>query len=212
MNSTKIVRHWLIAAFEPFAGRKSNNSMAVQEEFRTLEQAEMDAKSWVLQFHYVVLPVEYKRCFTALDEKVNQLAKIGIAIDGVLAIGEGAEEFKLETQGLNLDDVPELADNAGEIRSGKKIHDDYPIEAPFALRFPFEAFSRIRSSKNAGFFICNHICVEMSYHYGKDSQIPYFGFIHVPKTGSGGMFTADVCASVILNGFKKIPEYLPENS
>jgi pyrrolidone-carboxylate peptidase len=205
MSAPKIVRHWLIAAFEPFAGRKQNNSLTVQTEFQKLEQIEMDAKSWLFQFHYVVLPVEYKRCFLVLDEKVKQLAQIGIAIEGVLAIGEGAEEFKLETQGHNLDDVPELADNAGEIRSGKKIHDDYPIEAPFALRFPFEAFSRIRSSKNAGFYICNHLCVEMSYHYGKDDKISYFGFIHVPKTGSGGMFTADVCASVILNGFKKIP-------
>ena len=223
MSKAKTTRHWLIAAFEPFASRKENNSKLVQNEIKKLE-AELRANStnaatatsaanadpstdtqWIYEFHYLTLPVVYKDCFPALDQEVKKLAASGIKLEGVLALGEGAEEFKLETQGHNLDDVAELADNSGEVRANKKIFADHPVDMPFALRFPFEAFSRIRTSKNAGFYICNHLCSEMSYHYGKLDTLPYFGFIHVPKVGCGGMFTPDVCAAVIVNGFKKIP-------
>jgi pyrrolidone-carboxylate peptidase len=203
----KPIRHWLIAAFEPFAARKENNSMHVQNEIKKLESellAGESESSWNFKFHYIVLPVEYKRCFSVLDTEIKSLAKQKLKLEGVLALGEGAEEFKMETQGHNLDDVAELADNAGETRANQKIIADFPVDMQFPLRFPFEAFSRIRSSKNAGFYICNHLCTEMSYHYSKNDELPYFGFIHVPKTGSGGMFTPDVCAAVIVNGFKKL--------
>jgi pyrrolidone-carboxylate peptidase len=204
MTRSKKSRHWLITAFEPFANRKQNNSMLVLDEIKKLEQENRANDDFHYVFHYAVLPVVYATCFTSLDKEVNALFAEGIKLEGVLGLGEGAEEFKLETQAHNIDDVPEVADNAGEIRSGKKIFSDYPVDIPFPLRFPFEAFSRIRTSKNAGFFICNHISAEMSVQYGKSDRIPYFGFIHVPKVGSGGMFTPDVCAAVIVNSFKKI--------
>jgi pyrrolidone-carboxylate peptidase len=203
MTKAKPTRHWLITSFEPFAGRKVNNSMAVQAEIKKLE-TEISDPAWHLTFHYAVLPVEYKRCFPVLEEEVKKLAASGIKIEGILALGEGAEEFKLETQGNNLDDVPELSDNAGEARGNKKIIDAFPVDMPFPLRFPFEAFGRIRTSINAGFYICNHLITEMSHAYTSSDRIPFFGFIHVPKAGSGGMFTADVCAAVIVNAFKRL--------
>jgi pyrrolidone-carboxylate peptidase len=200
---TNSTRHWLITSFEPFASRKENNSILVQEEMKKLEVEAKANADWNYEFHYAVLPVVYKTCFSKLEEEVTKILATGVKFEGVLALGEGAEEFKLETQGNNLDDVPELADNSGDARGNKKIIPDFPVDMPFPLRFPFEAFARIRTSKNAGFYICNHLVTEMSYHYSKSDRVPYFGFIHVPKAGSGGMFTADVCAAVIVNGFKK---------
>jgi pyrrolidone-carboxylate peptidase len=85
------------------------------------------------------------------------------------------------------------------------IFKDLPADATLPLRFPFDAFSRIRSSNHPGFFICNHLCAKMAREAESLPGSPYFGFIHVPKTGSGGMFTPDVCAAVIVNGMKKIP-------
>lgn len=204
MVKKKNTKHWLITAFEPFAGRKQNNSMLVLDEMNKLALAS-DLAEQAIEFHYGVLPVVYDTCFQALDQLEKGLGKQGIHLEGILALGEGAEEFKLETQGANLDDVPEVADNSGVKRSEQKIFTDYPVDTPLALRFPFEAFNRIRTSKNAGFFVCNHLIAEMSVNYGSSERIPYFGFIHVPKVGSGGMFTPDVCAAVIFNGFRKLP-------
>jgi len=59
-----------------------------------------------------------------------------------------------------------------------------------------------RKLKSPGFFVCNHLCARMGMEFS-DQNKPYFGFIHVPRTGMGGIFTAEVCAAVIVNGFKK---------
>lgn len=194
-------RNWLISAFEPFNNRPTNNSIAVLDEFKKLAIEAHDAS---IQFHYLVLPVEYDRCFEVLRDHIEQLEMDGIRLEGILSLGEGAEEFKLETQANNIDDVPEVADNAGVKRTGQKIFKDLEKTSTILLRFPFEAFSRIRSSKNPGFFVCNHLCARMGRELAERSNAPFFGFIHVPKTGSGGMFTPDVCAAVIFNGFRKL--------
>lgn len=201
----KVPQHWLIAAFEPFAGRSENNSGKVMQEMQKLEAENSSVGDWHFKFHYITLPVEYDRCFEVLTQEMNCLKKDGIALEGVLGIGEGHEEFKIETQANNLDDVAELADNAGIRRSGVKIFADLAEDAPLPLRFPIDAFSRIRTSKNPGYYICNHLCAKMSRAFGVDKQLPYFGFVHVPKVGSGGMFTADVCAAMLVNSFKKLP-------
>jgi hypothetical protein len=44
----------------------------------------------------------------------------------------------------------------------------------------------------------------LEFYYAATEKHPFFGFIHVPRTGMGGIFTADVCAAIIVNGFKKI--------
>ena len=203
MPKSKPRRHWLVTSFDPFAGRKENNSRLVLEEIKKLEKESGSDENWNYEFHYAELPTEYKRCFTVLDAEVEKIIQSGQHLEGVLCLGEASEEFKLETQAHNLNDVAELSDNAGETRANQKIFAELPVDMPLPLRFPFEAFSRIRSSKSPGFYICNHVCANMSYHYGKSERIKYFGFIHVPKVGGGGMFTADVCAAVIVNAFKK---------
>lgn len=201
---TKAQRAWLITAFEPFAGRADNNSVLVLEEIKKLVRETPVAEQWPFDFHYLVLPVEYDRCFSVLLEEIQLLKKKNINLEGILSIGEGHEEFKIETQANNLDDVTELSDNAGIRRTAIKIFEDLASDAHLPLRFPFEAFARIRSSKNPGYYICNHLCARMSREFGGSDTIPYFGFVHVPRVGFGGMFTAEICAAMLVNGFKKI--------
>jgi pyrrolidone-carboxylate peptidase len=197
-------RHWLITAFEPFAGRETNNSKSVLDEIKKLEAENSGSPEWRYTFHYEVLPVEYDGCFDHMSATIKTLSQRGITLEGILSLGEGHEEFKLETQANNLDDVAELSDNRGITRSGKRIFEDLPADAAIPLRFPFQAFSRIRTSNNPGYFICNHLCARMARTCEALPGSPVFGFIHVPKTGSGGMFTPDVCAAVIVNGMKKV--------
>lgn len=195
-------RAWLITAFEPFGGRSENNSQSVLNEIKKLTSDNASDPSWNFDFYFHTLPTEYDGCFVNLMKHVETLVASNIKIEGILSLGEGSEEFKLETQANNLDDVPGFPDNKGVVRIEKKIFpklkDDF-----IPLRFPFEAFSRIRSSKSPGFFVCNHLCAQMGVEYAAPNK-PFFGFIHVPRTGMGGIFTADVCAAMIVNGFKKI--------
>jgi len=197
-------RHWLITAFEPFAGRDTNNSKSVLDEIRKLEVENASSPGWNFSFHYEVLPVEYDGCFDRMRVAIERLAQENVQLEGILSLGEGHEDFKIETRANNLDDVAELADNRGITRSGKKIFEDLSADATLPLKFPFEAFSRIRTSNHPGYFICNHLCARMARAAESLPGSPDFGFIHVPKTGSGGMFTPDVCAAVIVNGMKKI--------
>ncbi|NDF13974.1 hypothetical protein EB061_01455, partial [bacterium] len=178
MNSSD-KRHWLITAFEPFGGRTNNNSKTVMDELVNLSARFEPNPEDALVFHCRVLPVEYDRCATQIFDEIARLQSMGIRLEGVLSLGEGAEEFKLETQANNLDDVPDFADNRGVIRTGRKIYDDLDEDAVIPLRFPFEAFSRIRSSKNPGFFVCNHLCArvgrELAARQESETDAPWFG-------------------------------------
>ncbi len=197
-------RHWLITAFEPFAGRSINNSQTTLNEIKSRAMVrESDQVDWPYHFHYLTLPTLYDRCAEVLIQEVARLESTGIKLEGVLSIGEGADAFKLETQANNLDDVENYPDNAGISRVQEVIFSDLDAQAKIPLRFPFEMFSKIRTSTSPGFFICNHLCAKMGREFA-DAKKPFFGFIHVPKTGEGGMFTADLCAEVILVGFSKM--------
>jgi pyrrolidone-carboxylate peptidase len=197
-------KSWLITSFEPFAGRPSNNSNLVLQEIKKIATEKTADLAWNFEFYYEVLPVEYDRCFDVLKERLGHLSKTGVRLEGILSLGEGAEDFKLETQANNLDDVEELPDNAGVKRVGQKIFKDLEKTATIPLRFPFQAFSRIRTSINPGYYICNHLCARAGREFGEDQSAPYFGFIHVPRVGQGGMFTADICATIIVNAFMKL--------
>ena len=196
---------WLITAFEPFAGRKTNNSRTVLEEIRKLVADLEPGDSWPFRFYYQVLPVEYDRCFSVMTGELERLHAEGVRIKGILSLGEAAEDFKIETLAHNLDDLPELADNAGVVRGKKKIISEKDAPDTLKLRFPFEAFSRIRSSVHAGSFVCNHLCFRATHAFGANPEKPQFGFIHVPRENEGGIFTAEICAAMIVNGFRKIP-------
>jgi pyrrolidone-carboxylate peptidase len=201
---TPTLRHWLITSFAPFGGRAENASRSVQIEFEKISAPLEPTAEWQFVFHYCELPMEYDQCFVILMQEIERLKALGVTLEGVLSLGEGEEDFKIETQANNLDDVEGYADNRGVIRLGQRIFTDLDDSDTIPLRFPFEAFSRIRTSKNPGFFVCNHLCAKMGRAFSSDPRDPWFGFIHVPKIGSGGIFTPEIIATMILNGFKKI--------
>jgi pyrrolidone-carboxylate peptidase len=196
-------QQWLITAFDAFAGRPENNSGTVLDEIRKLAESLASDPQWNYDFHYRVLPTVYDHSQTVLMDVINTLEKEGVKLAGVLSLGEGAEEFKLETQANNLDDVAGFPDNKGVTRVEKKIFADLDADDVIPMRFPFEAFARIRTSKSPGFFVCNNLCARMAREFSKPTA-PYFGFIHVPRTGMGGIFSAEICAAIIVNGFKKL--------
>ncbi len=202
-------RHWLISAFEPFAGRHENASMLVIEELIKASARLEPSPDGIFAFHFRVLPVEYDRCASVLLQEIESLAAQGIRLEGVLSLGEGDEELKIETRANNLDDVDGFPDNAGVIREGQAIFKDLPDDAVIPLRFPFDAFSRIRTSMSPGYFVCNHLCAKMARALASDPKAPSFGFIHVPRPGRGGIFTPEIIAAMILNGFRRIPS-LPQ--
>ena len=204
MSSSLEPQHWLLTSFEPFAGRKENNSRLVLSEFQKAVGESPNPSELPFIFHYFDLPVHYDACFEILQKEVEALQERGVKLAGILSIGEGSEEFKLETQANNLDDVSEISDNRGVRRENQKIFPDLPSHEVLPLRFPFESFGRIRTSKNPGFYICNHLAARLSRKYHASNELGYFGFVHVPKVGSGGMFTADLCAAILLNGFRKL--------
>jgi pyrrolidone-carboxylate peptidase len=195
-------RAWLLTAFEPFAGRPENNSQSVMTEIKKLIDENSKDPAWPFKIFFHTLPTEYDTCHTVLMNEIESLKKQGVNLEGVLSLGEGAEEFKIETQANNLDDVPNFPDNKGVVRVEQKIFPKLKDEV-IPMRFPFEAFARIRSSTSPGFYICNHLCARMAREFVSPS-LPYFGFIHVPRSGQGGVFTPDVCAAMIVNGMRKI--------
>lgn len=196
-------QQWLITAFDAFAGRSENNSQTVLNEIRKLADSLSADPQWNHEFHYLFLPTAYDESHSALMDRVRNLENEGVKLAGVLSLGEGSEEFKIETQANNLDDVPGYPDNKGVTRVEKKIFADLDTDDVIPMRFPFEAFARIRTSKSPGFFVCNNLCARMAREFAS-LKAPYFGFIHVPRTGMGGIFTAEICAAMIVNGFKKL--------
>ena len=208
MNSPKLnlinssQRQWLITAFLPFDQRPENNSQNVLREIAEVSKGRALEGNWNFNFHYLTLPTEYDRCFVVLMDEIKRLESEGVRLEGVLSLGEGSEAFKIETQANNYDDVENLADNAGVIRINQKIFKDLNDDF-IKLRFPVEAFPRIRQSISPGFYVCNHLCAKMGREFADPSK-PYFGFIHVPRTGMGGAFTPNICAEMILNGLNRI--------
>lgn len=78
-------RHWLITAFEPFAGRETNNSKSVLDEIKKLEAKNSGSPEWCYTFHYEVLPVEYDGCFDHMSATIKALSQSGITLDGILS-------------------------------------------------------------------------------------------------------------------------------
>lgn len=188
-------RSWLVSAFNPFLDRDSNHSMTVLERILSLN------RDPGLNLYSVILPTEYDRCEQVLLGEIFKLKEQKIELSGVLSLGEGNEDFKIETQANNMDHAPQSADNAGVVRVQQRIFADR--EAIIPLDFPVEKFP-IKTSMNAGFFVCNHLCARMSVARKKDPLIPYFGFIHVPRSDLAQRFTTEHCATAILTGLRAL--------
>jgi pyrrolidone-carboxylate peptidase len=189
-----MARSWLLTAFDPFLDRTVNHSMAVLDKILAMNR---DPE---LRIHSLILPTEYDRCALVLQAEIRRLQEAGVRLEGVLSIGEGREEFKIETQANNLDHSPSFTDNAGIVRVQTKIFPEREEVLPFS--FTFDRFE-IPASMNPGFFVCNHLCARMAIARDQDPGLPPFGFIHVPRSDLADRYSTEHCAQVILEGLTR---------
>ncbi len=162
----------LVTGFEPFAGSSLNPSQLIVE---TLAAAHGDS-----EHIFAVLPVEYRLAGERLSALLEQHQP-----HTVICIGqaEGRNAISLETRAQNLDDA-NLADNSGEMRTGRDISPGGPSELSTTL--PVDALLAqlssagipAESSTSAGTFVCNHIFYVMQQQL--EGSTVRSGFIHVP--------------------------------
>jgi pyroglutamyl-peptidase len=162
----------LVTGFEPFSGSTLNPSQLI---VAALAESQLSEKL-VLE----VLPVEYERAATRLEQLIAQHDPHTVVCIGQ---AEGRASISIETRAQNLDDA-NLADNAGDTRSSQTISNPGAPELPTTL--PVDALLAqlssagipAESSSSAGTFVCNHIFYVMQQLLeGTDVRS---GFIHVP--------------------------------
>jgi pyroglutamyl-peptidase len=173
----------LVTAFEPFGGRKLNNSALVAAEL-----AANFGKDW--DYHVCVLPVEYdraaesaKKCFAALGKKPAL----------VLSTGEGDCTVRAEIRAHNLDDTPGFPDNGGLVRENHVIEPGAPAHQPLTLPVPemvcaartaAKPLVQVRASISPGYFVCNATAFRLARFF--EPQRIRFGFVHLPVAGDCG--------------------------
>lgn len=170
--------HVLITSFEPFAGRRSNNSGAIAEALR-LKHGILGAG---VELSFCTLPVVYDEAAEVAMRCVEHRRP-----DIVVSLGEADCGLRLETAATNLDDSPDLPDNAGQVRVAHRIVDSGPERVGFL--FPVQALylalkdapSRIEVSSSPGSYVCNNLAYHLALRLGARG-IP-FTFIHVPSGG-----------------------------
>ena len=173
----------LVTGFEPFAGSSLNPSQLIVE---ALAAAHGDS-----EHIFAVLPVEYRLAGERLGALLEQHQP-----HTVICIGqaEGRNAISLETRAQNLDDA-NLADNSGEMRTGRDISLGGPSELSTTL--PVDALLEqleaagipAESSTSAGTFVCNHIFYVMQQQL--EGSTVRSGFVHVPLVSEQASEFAD---------------------
>ena len=162
----------LVTGFEPFSGSTLNPSQLIVAALAETQLAE----NLVLE----VLPVEYERAGKRLEQLIAQHEPHTVVCIGQ---AEGRASISIETRAQNLDDA-NLADNSGEMRTGREISPGGPSELSTTL--PVDALLEqlssagipAESSTSAGTFVCNHIFYVMQQLLAGTEVRS--GFIHVP--------------------------------
>lgn len=159
----------IIAAFEPFGGRRKNRSW---EAVRRLQLTNGQ--------HRCRLPVD----FVLLHESLEQIAARGPR--ALLLVGEApGRRLRVEAVGLNLLDA-ERPDNAGRTPRGQALLPDAPLALP-ARWNAGDVARRLESagipavpSYHAGTFACNAALYLSLCLLPKGCPV---GFLHVPRHG-----------------------------
>ena len=171
----------LVTAFEPFGGRKLNNSALVAAEL-----AANFGKDW--DYHVCVLPVEYDRAAESAKKCFEAMGKTPAL---VLSTGEGDCTVRAEIRAHNLDDTPGFPDNGGLIRENHVIEPGAPVNQPLTLPVPemvcaarTGSKSVVRASVSPGYFVCNATAFRLARYFGPKGI--RFGFVHLPVAGDCG--------------------------
>ena len=183
--------HYLLSAFEPFAGAKMNASQAVAHRV-----AARDDRAELL-----LLPVVR---FAAPEIAVARLRQAP-APPFFLALGEAGRERMvfLEKVAINWDNF-RIADNAGNQPRDAEIIPHGP-DAHFAT-LPVADISDALAGKtplpvaislSAGTFVCNHLAYSVADFLTKNPVSP-FCFIHVPawRPEDGPAFLGEIVETV----------------
>lgn len=164
---------WLLTAFEPFDGRKTNLSSMVLS-------AVTDDR---IARH--TLPV----VFDALAGEIASLLDRGPSI--LILMGESGthREVRVESVALNVIDASGRPDNRGN----EPRHCPVVRGAPLALPATWDADAVVttlesrgvhaRRSHHAGVYACNH-ALYLALHQAAERAMPVtVGFLHVPRKG-----------------------------
>ena len=170
MSSVRI----LVTGFDPFGGESVNPASLILD---LLPQKINDHEIVVKQ-----IPTSAKRAGTLLQNIMEDSS-----FDAVICLGQagGRPDVTLERVAINLDEFA-IADNDGEVISGKKICEEGPDA--FLSQLPLKAMvANIQRhnipasvSYTAGTFICNHIFYLANYIIDKQGKGRKATFIHVP--------------------------------
>jgi pyroglutamyl-peptidase len=169
--------HILLTSFDPFGGSSVNNSQPIVKLLA--EQASAMGVNVVVST--CNLPVVYDQGAAVAMQCVEQNKP-----DIVVSFGEAECSLRIETAATNLDNTPDLADNAGQVRVNTPILASGPARSGFM--FPVQAMycaltsasAPVEVSVSPAAFICNNT----AYHLSQEltaKGIP-FSFIHVPNS------------------------------
>ncbi len=164
----------LVTGFDPFGDDTINPASLILDELPE-----------VIGNHIVTtqqIPTSAQRSHNVLKDVLSQEC-----YDAVISIGQagGRPDLTLERVAINLDEF-RIADNDGEVLTGKKICEDGPDG--YLSKLPLKGMiASIQGRKipasisySAGTFVCNHVFYLANYflsQQGKDCQAT---FIHVP--------------------------------
>ncbi|MEZ5338536.1 MAG: pyroglutamyl-peptidase I [bacterium] len=171
----------LVTGFEPFGRLVDNPS---QRLLGQLSAADFHADA---ALRLELLPTSYggseQRIRALLDELHPQLCLC-------FGVAQNRQAICLERVAVNLDDCS-LADNAGELRSGREIVSGTPLamqsRLPLAELLAETATGedgelRFTISNHAGNFVCNHVYYAALEYTARRSMPTHCLFVHVPMT------------------------------
>lgn len=164
---------WLVTAFAPFGGARSNCSLILLEELRK--------KDWGgrILFHAPV-PVE----FTGAWNNIRQVLDTNQDVGGFLALGqaESRPRISLERVALNWNDA-RMPDNAGVVPTYGPIRALAPNMHMSNIPWENLATSPLSErSYSAGTYVCNAVMFEgLDWALRQEKKA---GFVHIPVLSS----------------------------
>lgn len=188
----------LLTAFEPFAGRPVNHSQTVARALaRRLKAAHPG-----LRVEICALPVVYD---LAAEVAAGCLAELSQSPTLMLSLGEGDCWIRLESRAHNLDDTPNLADNAGNLRIAQPIDANGPaqLELDMGLARNLDRLTprerlRVKLSDDAGGFVCNNTAYRMRRFFAESPLLrTRYAFVHVPHGGCASLSDDELAAKIL---------------
>lgn len=169
---------FLVTGFEPFLGEEINPSQLLALELTQMSLHQPNG----LEVQSLILPVEYEKSFSILEQELLKQN-----YDFILMLGQaaGRDSICLEKVALNLADAAH-ADSAGVLRRDQKIFESEE-EAYFSslpLRQMSQSLSlqghRVRVSTTAGTYVCNDLYYRCFLWQEQQKTTTDILFVHVP--------------------------------